>query len=239
MFSDSLLSFIKKLFIQNFGITIHPPEAVPNATVEISMDRKIQDGLSFITISVIGFLTPIQSIKYCDSVSEFFLKIFNARSFKIISKLEDDETESTKSFSLTRTNLVGGNIRITWNSLGVLGLTNAEKLELPIDTPVGTQVRVMDGFILSGAGPNGLWVQDGTMNGRPTYASAEPSGSIFYWDMVRWVLTVENDGGITQAADGSEEYPWLASWSSINLQEHPIQELQSQPPSDEANWLIV
>lgn len=239
MFSDSLLSFIKKFFTQNYGIVIKPTEEVPNATVEVVLDRKIKDGLSFITVSVIGSLAPRISMKYCDSVSEFFLKIFNARSFKIISKLEEGETETTKTFSLTRTNLVGGNVRISWNSMGVTGLTNAEKLAMPIDSPVGTQVRITDSFIMGGDAINGLWIPTGTSNGKPVYSSVTPSDSSLYWDTIRWVLDAGVEGGLIEAIAGAEEFPWLASWSSITLQENPIQELQSQPPSVEANWLTI
>ena len=98
----------------------------------------------------------------------------------------------------------------------VQSLTNADKLLLPANTPVGTRVDVTDGFYLSGFGDvtDGYWYQEGTLNGKPFYRKhGLINDSSVAYDSGRWFIYAGDDGGsVENAASGNEASPWLASW---------------------------
>lgn len=115
-------------------------------------------------------------------------------------------------------------------SLGevVQSLTNVQKLSLGSATPVGTRVQVTDGFVMSGESDpltNGFFYPSGTQNGKPQYFNVE--GLANGYDPIHYSGTAWRSAGGSEAALGSEDFPWQASWTLVGLiLTHPaVQEL--------------
>lgn len=105
----------------------------------------------------------------------------------------------------------------------VLSLLNVQKLSLPANTPVGTQVSVTDGFVISGSidasdgsDPNGLYVASGSSNGKTKYIQAV---GIHYveWQGSLWILFNPNTEVDAESSEHVAE-PWLvASWDNFGI----------------------
>lgn len=119
----------------------------------------------------------------------------------------------------------------------VLSLTDAERLNLPLSTPVGQRVSVTDSFQLSGGTTvDGFYPPTGTTNGRPYYnlsgsGSTSDALSSVYWDTVGWNILDSNGDAIFYAAE-DVEFPWLVSvWVGTpplpTLTNPVLQELQA------------
>jgi hypothetical protein len=126
----------------------------------------------------------------------------------------------TSSLGNNGTFIGSANVRAAAGAV-IQTLTNAQKLSLPANTAVGTQVKVSDGFVVSGSDATsfvltGFWFQTGTQSGKPTYGKVgqDSAFSSAYYELgSNWWLDNENSVGAINAASGSEDYPWLADWS--------------------------
>lgn len=103
------------------------------------------------------------------------------------------------------------------SSSPVTPVTNAQKLSLPVATPVGTQVSVTDSFTIEGCGTpvcDGFYYPIGTMSGRPQYQQL--GGTVdqqVFWDGAQW-----NIQGLALELEftGAEDvaFPWLVgTWT--------------------------
>lgn len=119
-------------------------------------------------------------------------------------------------------------------------LTNTQKLSLSPSTPVGTQVSVSDGFVVSGVNtgpldfpPNGLFASlNVTVNGKPSYEAKFPTDNattlhyFFFYstDQVAWIFSdaaTEGLGDEIAAVTGNENFPWLATWTDQGFDGNP------------------
>lgn len=128
----------------------------------------------------------------------------------------------------------------------ILDVTNAEKLALTGIT-AGQQVRVSDGFVLSGAGAvNGFYVGNGfgsyiripsddIGNGPSSFYGIITSGG--EWELYR----APTDDTLDSAPFSGGNDVWDADWSAIPLTlTHPaLQTFSGGDPSDEANWSVT
>lgn len=141
----------------------------------------------------------------------------------------------------------GAFLKFASSAPAIQSLTNVQKLSLPANTPVGTQVSVSDGFVVSGAGvgANGLPLDDFyaplqgvTFGGKQVYraktlASAGGLTNHVIYTGASWLFsdTPDDTGDYGQiAAEGNEDYPWQANWSvatpTVPTLTHPaVQEL--------------
>jgi hypothetical protein len=107
-------------------------------------------------------------------------------------------------------------------------LLNSQKLSLPANTPLGTRVKVTDGFVVSGTGaPDGFYAPGPTVNGRTSYVwpsgiDGDGNGQCF-WTGIHWLIqnASQSESGDDVAA------PWLvAIWGDLFTLTHPaVQEL--------------
>ncbi len=111
-------------------------------------------------------------------------------------------------------------------SIEVQSLTNAEKLSLPANTPVGTQVQVTDGFVVSGVGAaNGFYRANGQSNGKDFYQRVpitrqDGQTYTFEWDGdTTWYFN-DPDGGSVDTSTDDVAQPWQATFSTASTQ-HP------------------
>jgi hypothetical protein len=103
--------------------------------------------------------------------------------------------------------------------VSILDVLNDEKLALT-GISVGQQVRVSDGFVVSGhsvAAANGFYFYYTAT----TYLKSLPfldDGSDFraHHDGTSWFIGSDNDGTVS-AANGNETYPWEADWSGVGI----------------------
>lgn len=112
----------------------------------------------------------------------------------------------------------------------VLSLLNVQKLSLPLNTPLATQVAVSDGFYVSGAGTpvyDGAWFPNGdTSFGAPVYQRA---------DGFALIRKVDDLGPLVWSMSGDHyssnetDFPWQANWSGdgITLTHPAIQKLNT------------
>lgn len=115
---------------------------------------------------------------------------------------------------------------------GPMALLNLQKLSLPANTAVGTQVAVTDGFVVSGdpspsaAGvvTDGFYSPTGnSFGGKAVYYRApgllgDFTNNFFVYASNHWILTDTQDdqgdiGG--EAGVGNEANPWQADWSGV------------------------
>ncbi len=117
---------------------------------------------------------------------------------------------------------------------GALEVTNVEKLSLPIDTAVGTQVSVSDGFYVTGFGDarDGFYFPYGDAEVTHTYVKGLPFAGdgtdirsyLDTEDTGKWVIG--SDGlGYTFADAALGTYPWEATYTGLTLTHPAIQEL--------------
>lgn len=128
-------------------------------------------------------------------------------------------------------------------------LTNAQKLSLPANTPVGTRVQVTDGFVvLSFFDENGFYAPFDVVNGKTRWKWVEGPDEygtdwFFTYDGAQWTYAAGED---TQDwfDPGNEDNPWSA-YRNEHLQgdgylTHPaVQQLTVADPSDESHWEVV
>lgn len=106
-------------------------------------------------------------------------------------------------------------------------LTNAQKLSLPENTPVGKVVSVTNGFVVSGLGDSrdGFYFDSGTIqDGNPFYVHAGYTGADNDW-YVKHTALDNGDGWTLGSASGSNSdthsaiaptfgsFPWEFSWT--------------------------
>lgn len=104
----------------------------------------------------------------------------------------------------------------------VQSLTNAQKLALdPVTTPIGKQVSVTDGFVVSGAGTtsfNDFYFASGTSGGRTRYEplSYGSTGNECLWNGASsWILSS------FYYSDNVAE-PWLGTWTKDSDGDPPV-----------------
>lgn len=114
----------------------------------------------------------------------------------------------------------------------VQDVINVEKLSLSHATAVGAQVSVSDGFYSTPSGGESAFFAPfagrggltSTLNERPVWGqvTGENIGSVFYaYTGTAWanIDAAGDDSGYENpdsAANGNEDYPWLANWSGSN-----------------------
>lgn len=98
---------------------------------------------------------------------------------------------------------------------GPLSVLNVEKLSLPANTAVGTQVQVTDGLYISGAGTsNGLYIENGSVASRPQYTLSGGILAAVSWSGAQWVILSEDE--LNQyVSDDDVAFPWLVTtWAT-------------------------
>ncbi len=129
---------------------------------------------------------------------------------------------------------------------GPQSLTNAEKLSLPANTPVGTEVMVSDweaaglagphqrlkapstaqvGFSILGAGiatANGIYTESGTTGGKSSYIGG-PFSFVVEWITDHWEIRDDGDLGVIYSSTDDVAKPWLVmTWIKETAGELPL-----------------
>jgi hypothetical protein len=129
---------------------------------------------------------------------------------------------------------------------GGLTLTNNQKLSLPANTAVGTEVQVTDGFVVEPGffDQPGLYIASTVYHGKPSYAYVDnPKGSggfnwSFRYDGSQWNYYQDDDAQDFPDNPGDVEGPWLAEFGQVADLTHPaVQQLAA--PSTEQGGMFV
>ncbi len=136
----------------------------------------------------------------------------------------------------------------------ILDVTNAAKLALTV--PITTVVSISDSFVISGAGSdvNGLWLPNGLVQGKMSYARAlghtgDDDADVIYWDLdnLCWSISTFAGGSPYRSFD-AVEFPWqVDTWEDWQAGILPfpttvypaVQQLTVSGASNEAHWTIL